>query len=85
MTTQPATFAAFVDRYRLRTKRDACGDHIVPGKFGHLYEHDQELFGLVLEDPVTGPSRVSGARGISERDHNLWGSLHGTFSPQVDV
>ena len=39
----------FCERYRLRLKRDACGDRIFPGKFGHLYEHAPGVFGLVLE------------------------------------
>ena len=39
----------FSERYRLRIKRDDCGDSIVPGKFGHLYEHDVHRLGMVLE------------------------------------
>ncbi|HUJ31781.1 MAG TPA: hypothetical protein VLY23_10920 [Candidatus Acidoferrum sp.] len=52
MTAQPFTFTAFAGRYRLRIKRDACGDLIAPGKFGHLYEHDAGRFGIVLEAPA---------------------------------
>lgn len=33
----------FADRNRLRTKLDPCGDKIIPGKLGHLYEHDGAL------------------------------------------
>jgi hypothetical protein len=58
MTPQPVTFVYFTERYRLRLKRDACGDLIAPGKFGHLYEHAAGLFGAVLEEDRNGPSRV---------------------------
>lgn len=47
----------FEAKYRLRVRRDACGDSMIPGKFGHLYEHAVEEFGLVLEDPVRRPVR----------------------------
>jgi hypothetical protein len=57
MTAQPVTFAAFANRYRLRIRRDACGDAITPGRFGHLYEHGAGLLGLVLEDARNGQSR----------------------------
>jgi hypothetical protein len=56
MTAQPLTFTAFADRYRLRTKQDACGDPIAPGKLGHLYQHGAGLAGLVLEDTRNGQS-----------------------------
>ena len=42
----------FCERFRLRLKRDRCGDQIIPGKFGHLYEHGPGVFGLVLEAPA---------------------------------
>jgi hypothetical protein len=57
MTVQPVTLTAFAERYRLRTKRDGCGDLIAPGRFGHLYEHGAGLVGLVLEDTRNGQSR----------------------------
>jgi hypothetical protein len=56
MTAQPVTFITFADRYRLRIKRDACGDLIAPGKLGHLYEYGAGLAGLVLEDTQNGQS-----------------------------
>jgi hypothetical protein len=74
MTARPATFAAIADRYRLRIRWYACGDPIAPGKFGHLYEHDQEVFGLVLEDATTGPSWVRTLR--SRRRRALAGGFH---------
>jgi hypothetical protein len=56
MSPQLATFIAFARRYRLRTKRDSCGNPIAPGKFGHLYEHAAGLLGFVLEEPSNGKS-----------------------------
>jgi hypothetical protein len=58
MTPQPVTFVCFAERYRLRLRRDWCGDLIAPGKFGHLYEHAAGLLGAVLEEDRNGPSRV---------------------------
>jgi hypothetical protein len=55
---QSATFSAFVERHRLRTKRDACGEILTPGRFGHLYSHDAGLVGLVFEDARNGQSRI---------------------------
>ena len=47
----PTTLARFAECYRLRVRRDECGDTIVRGKLGHLYEHDAGRFGIVLEAP----------------------------------
>jgi hypothetical protein len=49
--------AAFAEHYCLRLKRDSCGEPIIHGKFGHLYEHGAGLLGLVLEEPRNGRSR----------------------------
>jgi hypothetical protein len=58
------TISEYAEKYRLRMKRDRCGDLIVPGKLGHLYEHGSGRFGMVLEDPADGQSR---ARGLLSR------------------
>jgi hypothetical protein len=50
--------ASFVEKHRLRVRRDPCGDPIALGKFGHLYEHAPGKFGIVLENPASGPSRA---------------------------
>lgn len=42
----------FSERYRLRVKRDGCGDPIILAKLGHIYEHGPEIFGMVLEAPA---------------------------------
>lgn len=47
----------FAERTRTRIRRDGCADLIIPGKFGHLYEHDSGVFGATLEDSVCVPSR----------------------------
>ena len=45
------TIIAFAEKYRLRVRRDECGDPIVVGKLGELYQHDDGLVGLVLMSP----------------------------------
>jgi hypothetical protein len=35
----PTTLAGFAEQYRLRVKREGCGDPIIRVKFGHLCEH----------------------------------------------
>lgn len=40
----------FAERTRARIRRDGCADLFIPGKFGHLYEHDSGVFGVTLED-----------------------------------
>jgi hypothetical protein len=50
------TLAGFAEQYRLRVKRDDCGEPIINGKFGHLYEHAAGLLGFVLEEPPNGNS-----------------------------
>ena len=58
MTPEPAAFGDFANRFRLRTKRDACGEPIAPGKFGHLYQHAPGVIGLLLEEVRKGPTRA---------------------------
>jgi hypothetical protein len=48
----PRTMAAFAEPSRIRVTRDGCGDPIIRGKLGHLYEHDAGRFGIVLESPA---------------------------------
>ena len=45
------TIIAFAKKYRLRVRRDECGDPIVVGKLGELYQHDEGLVGLALMSP----------------------------------
>ena len=40
----------FAECHRLRVRRDSCGDSIIAGKLGHLYEHGSDTFGIVFED-----------------------------------
>jgi hypothetical protein len=42
----------FADRYRLRTRIEADGTKIIPGKFGHLYLYDKHLFGVMVMPSV---------------------------------
>ncbi len=43
-----STIITFAEKNRLRVRRDECGDPIVVGKLGQLYQHDDGLVGLVL-------------------------------------
>jgi hypothetical protein len=45
---------SFAERYRLRVRRDQCGDPVIPGHRGlsHLYFAGGELCLLVLDGPV---------------------------------
>lgn len=38
----------FSELHRVRTKRDTCGETIIPGKRGHIYEHGSGQFGVLL-------------------------------------
>ena len=46
------TLAKYGEQYRVRVKRDECGDLVVRGRFGHLYEHDANRLGIVLDAPA---------------------------------
>ena len=67
MSAQTPTFAAFANANRLRIKTDACGDSFVPGKLGHLYEHDAHRFGIVLEAGACGASLNTTLRARKRR------------------
>jgi len=40
--------ADFASRHRLRVRRDECGERIITGKRGHIYEHSESLMGLLF-------------------------------------
>jgi hypothetical protein len=43
---------AFATMHRLKTRIDEDGTKIIPGKFGHIYEHDENRLGvLIMPDP----------------------------------
>src|ERR1700674_398315 len=42
----------FASRNRLRVKNDGCGEPIIQGKYGHIYEHSNNQFGVCIEHPV---------------------------------
>jgi hypothetical protein len=60
----PTTLAEYGEQYRIRMKRDECGDSIVGGRFGHLYEHDAHRLGIVLEAP---PDKLRSDRTLRAR------------------
>jgi hypothetical protein len=45
----PGTIVGFAAHYRICVTRDDCGDQIIRGKLGHVYQHDANQFGIVLE------------------------------------
>lgn len=45
----------FAERYRLKAKKDECGDPIIPGRLGQIYEYGPEKFGCMV---LAGSSRV---------------------------
>jgi hypothetical protein len=53
----PSTLVGFAERYRVRVQRDDCGEQLICGKFGHIYQHAAGLLGLVLEEPRSGKSK----------------------------
>ena len=38
----------FAEMYRVRTRRDDCGELVIPGSRGHVYEHDAGHLGVML-------------------------------------
>jgi hypothetical protein len=56
--------AKYGEQYRVRVKRDECGDSIVRGRFGHLYEHDTNQLGIVLD---TTPDNLRSDRTLRAR------------------
>jgi len=44
--------STFALKHRLRVRRDECGDEIIPGKFGQIYEYAKGLFAVMyMPDP----------------------------------
>lgn len=40
----------FAEHFRLRIRRDECGDKIIPGRRGHLYFADSDGLCLMVTD-----------------------------------
>src|SRR6267154_3374098 len=67
------TLVEFADHYRVHTRKDECGETIIPGKawkkqpkagrmYGHqIYEHGKGQFGLLLMFPVDNGKEVGGS------------------------
>jgi hypothetical protein len=60
------TLAEYGERYRVRVNRDECGDSIVRGKFGYIYEHDAQLLGIAFVAP---PDKLRLDRTLRARRH----------------
>jgi hypothetical protein len=54
--------------------KDKCGEEIIPGKLGQLFDHGDGQFGMVLEDTSSGTSR---GRVLLSRKR---AAVHGGFS-----
>jgi hypothetical protein len=68
------TIQEFCKLYRLKLTKDRCGEEIIPGKLGQLFDHGDGQFGMVLEDTSSGPSR---GRVLLSRKR---AAVHGGFS-----
>lgn len=65
------TLAQFAEKHRLRLKRAEDGEHVILGKFGHLYEHDSATLGLLFMP--NSPRRWSHARRkLEAADFTIW-------------
>lgn len=42
------TLVTFAEHSRLKVKRDDCGDAIIPGKNGHIYEYNDTELGVMF-------------------------------------
>lgn len=51
------TLEQFAGKHRLHTRRDECGDTVIPGRRGHLYFDEGELCLMVLDGGVIRRSR----------------------------
>jgi hypothetical protein len=75
----------FADTYRVRARRDECGELILPGRIGHVYEHGAGRFGVYLSYPTkrawSSAKRTLTATGFTIRQN---GDMEGTvlFDPE---
>ena len=75
----------FADTYRVRARRDECGELILPGRIGHIYEHGAGRFGVYLECATKrawkSAKRTLTAAGFTIRQN---GDMEGTalFDPE---
>jgi len=44
---------SFADRHRLKISRNECGETIIPGKHGQIYEYNEEMLGVMFTPPKT--------------------------------
>ena len=61
----------FATKYRLKVRRAEDGEPVIPGKFGHLYHHDDSTLGLFFMPER--PRRWSHARRkLEAADFTIW-------------
>jgi hypothetical protein len=74
LSQRTMTIQEFCKLYRVKLAKDKCGEEIIPGKLGHLFDYGDGRFGIVLEDTS---SRSSRARVLMSRKR---AALQGGFS-----
>jgi hypothetical protein len=47
------TLVTLAEQHKLKVKRDECGDAIVPGKYGQIYEYNDTHLGVLFMPPRT--------------------------------
>jgi hypothetical protein len=47
------TLTTFAEQNRFKVKRDDCGDAIISGKYGHIYEYNDTELGVMFMPPRT--------------------------------
>jgi hypothetical protein len=81
---QSAEVKHFADTHRVRARRDECGELILPGRIGHVYEHGTSRFGVYLNCATkrawSSAKRTLTAAGFTIRQN---GDMEGTalFDP----
>jgi hypothetical protein len=53
------TLQRFAEEHRLRVSRDECRDHIIRGKWGHLYVDDGVISAMWMDAPPMMSSRLA--------------------------
>ena len=60
----------FAENNRLKVEKDDCGDAIIPGKYGHIYEYGSGKLGVcIMSNSGNGLSVEQGARGVHSLRH----------------
>lgn len=72
------TIQQFAEEYRLRVRRDECGDPIIPGRRGQLYFVDGQLCLMALDRTISARRTWAGLGGtlwLGSRSPNAKGRI----------